>query len=198
MKKTKTDDLVEYAIDFLEDYDRSLFISEYGTISQIMDELEEISDYVDVLDKTNGESEMDDLVYIEKLSDDVYIVRDLFDEDGEIISEVGADYVLIEDGLLLEDIINDYIYADEELTMVAYENNENEMCDCCKECLEHKNCNCQELNGEEDKDSYYENLEENEKEFIDEIAEDTGYSKEILAEAFIMGICLCLNRILED
>lgn len=179
------DDFIEYGFDFLTNKGDRVFITEYETALLLADELEGLINEVDVLDRTSNDIEIDDFVYIKKLADDVFTINDLFDEHGDM-DEIEADFILLEDGLLVDNVIDEYIIAFEELEIIGVEE---EVCtceDCCGD-----NCTC---NKEVEVDEY-DLLDEAEKEFIDDISSNCGYRKDVLAFVFAKGYYSAIDEI---
>jgi len=113
------EEMIEYATDFLDE-DGTLFITEYRTALRVLEEIQEINDGTYNLDLTNYDEESDAIVYIKNVGDDINIIKNVFNDEGEIESTIGTDYVLIENGLLLKEVVDEFIYANEEISYVDY------------------------------------------------------------------------------
>lgn len=182
------EELLDYAYDFLMDYeDGGLFLTEYINSLSLAERLEEENDNIHIIDEVK-EGEADTIVYIQNLGKGVYLIQDFFDEHGEPLEDViGDDFVLIQKGLLLDEIVSKYIAFNEEIeTVELVENKEDEpeqcnCCSCCNECTQ----------GYEE-DSFYDALTKAQKEYINNVLEedfgdDKGYFREKLSEILVNG-----------
>ena len=172
------DEMINYAYDFLTNENKTLFITEYETSLILADKLEDLDD-CEIIDRTDYDMDSDSIVYIKKLDDDVYVINEVFTEDGNI-RIIENDYVLIQDKLILDDIIDAFIYAEEELEIIGYDEDDSEEdiepCICCECC----HCCDEELTA-------FDSLDEAQKEFIENMAEISNYDKYFLSEIFVKG-----------
>jgi hypothetical protein len=181
-------ELVECACDFLTDMGDRLFITEYGIALMIAEALENDDDDIAVFDKAyRKDSNTKDMVYVKQVAEDLFIIKNVFDEDGDM-EEIRSDFILLQDGLLVDEVIDEYIDAREDFDIVKVDNefkiigidyaknDGDKSYSCCGEC-----CGCR------DEEDFYSHLDEAEKEFVDDISSDCGYSKEILAEVYTKG-----------
>lgn len=148
------EDLINYAVDFLTDDDNTVFISEYGTIDEVTNKLFDFDSRFSVVNKTDDEIEFDEIVYIKRISEDIFAIYSVFNNDGNITKEIEGDFVLLEAELLLPNIIDEYVIANEELEICGLNNpneeleEEQEICEECKDCI--YNCNCENEDKDED------------------------------------------------